>query len=263
VTVASLVRLNSVITSLLRSLIDIAAPRVCLGCKTPIAPREGGTGERAALRAVLCAACRSDLVLVGDGACRGCARPRKAFAPPRGSRCGRCAREPRGGVRRTVALYRYTRRGRDLLRQLKFRGRRDAAAPLGRALAIQVEREIPEIVGACGVALVAPVPMHWTRRLWRGYDHVELMARAAARELGLPLERVLTRTRRTRPLFTVPRRDREAVLEGALAASPSVEGRWVLVIDDIRTSGATLATCGRALREAGAARVDAAVVGRS
>jgi predicted amidophosphoribosyltransferase len=199
---------------------------------------------------------------VGDGACGACARPRLPFAPPRGRRCGRCAREPRGGVRRTVALYRYTLAGRDLLRHLKFHGRRDAAAPLGRALALAVARELPEIVGADRVALVTSVPTHWTRRLLRGYDHVELVGRSVARELGLPFERSLRRVRRTRALFSVPRQEREDELKGAVSAQDSVAGRWVLLVDDIRTSGATLATCGRALRDRGALRVDAAVVGR-
>ncbi len=252
------------IAALVRSILDVVAPRLCLGCKRPLvvpapaAPRE----PRAALRHVLCPSCRSDLTLIGDGACGTCARPRLPFGPPRGARCGRCQREPRGGVRRTVALYRYTRRGRDLLRQLKFRGRRDAAGPLGRALALVIERDLPDIVGADAVAVVASVPAHWTRRWRRGYDHAELLGRSVARELGLPYERVLRRVRRTRALFSVPRRDREDELVGALEASGQVEGRWVLIVDDIRTSGATLATCGRALRAAGAARVDAAVVGR-
>jgi ComF family protein len=165
-------------------------------------------------------------------------------------------------VRRTVALYRYARRGRDLLRQLKFHGRREAAAPLGLALARRLESELPDLVGACAVAVVASVPTHWTRRWRRGYDHVELIARSVAREMGLPFERSLRRVRRTRALFSVPRKDREEELWGALRAHPNVQGRWVLLVDDIRTTGATLATCGRALREAGAARVDAAVVGR-
>jgi predicted amidophosphoribosyltransferase len=165
-------------------------------------------------------------------------------------------------VRRTIALYRYTRAGRDVLRHFKFYGRRDLARPLGRALAHRVAGELPEIVGADAVGLVASIPAHWTRRFWRGYDHAELLGRAVARELGLPYERVLRRTRRTRALFSVPRQDREEVLAGALAASAAVAGRWVLLVDDIRTSGATLATAGRALVAAGAARIDAAVVGR-
>jgi ComF family protein len=167
-------------------------------------------------------------------------------------------------VRTTVAAYRYTGVGRDLLRTLKFHRRSELAPALGRALAARVERELPDLVGACAVAVVAAVPIHWTRRLARGFNQAELIGRACARELGLPFEaRALGRRRRTRALFTVKRGDRAEELEGAIRArSDLVAGRWVLLVDDIRTSGASLATCGRALRAAGAVRVDAAVVGR-
>jgi ComF family protein len=254
--------------TLLRSLLSVIAPRLCVGCRAPlrseVALEPSACPVRGALRPALCAPCRSALATIGPGACRACGRPRQPFAPALGERCGRCAREPRGGVRSTITAFRYTGAGRDLLRTLKYHGRRELALPLGRALAARVAAELPDLVGACGVALVTAVPLHWTRLLRRGYNQAELIARVAARELGLPFApRALTRTKRTKALFSVPRGDREEALAGALASRGNVvRGRWVLLVDDIRTTGATLATCGRALRAAGAARVDAAVLGR-
>lgn len=253
---------------LVRPLAEIVAPRVCAGCRTPLDPRprrdEGRDPVRAALAPVLCPACRGLVRPLGPEACPACGRPRALAWGPRAPRCGRCLFEPRGGVRRTVAAYRYTSVGRDLLRDVKFFERRALAGPLGKALAARVERELPAVVGACDVALVTAVPIHWTRRLVRGFNQAELLGRACARELGLPFVRgALARTRRTRALFSVGRGDRAEEVDGAIAArSASVAGRWVLVVDDIRTSGTTLAACGRALLEAGAVRVDAAVVGR-
>lgn len=257
---------------LARPLADLVAPRVCAGCGASLGarrrraslPTPGSDRVRAALRDVLCPACRAHVRAIGPGACRACGRARPPFAPDPGPRCGRCWFEARGGIRRTVAAYRYTSVGRDLLRDLKFFGRRGLAAPLGRALASRVETELPALVGACGVALVTAVPIHWTRRLVRGFNQAALLGQSCARELGLPFQpQALARRRRTRALFAVGRGDRSEELAGAIVARPElVRDRWVLVVDDIRTSGSTLAACGRALLAAGAVRVDAAVIGR-
>src|SRR5687767_4088168 len=93
------------------SVADLIAPRLCQGCRAPLGPpRDRGAPEdpvRGALRPALCVACRSALLTVGDGACRGCGRGRSPFEPARGSRCARCHLEPRGGVWTTVAAFRY------------------------------------------------------------------------------------------------------------------------------------------------------------
>jgi ComF family protein len=243
---------------LVDGLLQIVAPRTCVACHGLLSGRsaeEPGLG--------ICGRCAPQVTWIGSGACRGCARPRQPFEAERGTRCARCLREPMG-VRSTVALLKYAGPGRHVLRAVKYYGRHDLVPALGSGLADQVAAAHPELVGADRVALVTAVPQHWTRRLIRGKNHAERIGMAVARELGLPyVGGALRRARRTQALFRVAHQERARELAGAIvAAREVVRGRWVLVVDDIRTTGSTLAACGEALREAGAAMVDAAVVGR-
>ncbi len=112
-----------------------------------------------------------------------------------------------------------------------------------------------------GIDAVCHVPMHWSRRWRRGYDQSELIARRLARQLGLPFEPLLRRTRRTPKQTLIPRAQRLANVRHALNVSAvDLSGCSVLLVDDVKTSGATLRACSRLLRQAGAKRVDIAVV---
>jgi ComF family protein len=115
--------------------------------------------------------------------------------------------------------------------------------------------------------VVVPVPLHPTRLAERGYNQAALLAAAAARELPAPLEpRALRRRRPTLQQAHLARARRLENVAGAFAPgprAPSVLGRRVLLVDDVATTGATLAACARALREAGAASVTPVVVARA
>lgn len=137
--------------------------------------------------------------------------------------------------------------------RLKFAGEIELAGPLGRLLAhAPVWRE--------GWDLVAPVPLHWRRALARGYNQAALLSRWAVREHhpnGARLEpRLLQRVRPTPPQTELDGPGRRDNLAGAIVvrAGRSLAGARVLVVDDVTTTGSTLAACLDVVRAAGAVR---------
>ena len=150
---------------------------------------------------------------------------------------------------------------RSALHAIKYGGEQRLAEPLGAAIARRWAR-----VGV-GADLVTHVPVHAARARTRGYDQAELIARAAARHLGLPYAPLLARERATVAQFDLDRRDRAANVAGAFVAgnarAPDPRGHWVLLVDDVVTTGATLAACAEALEGAGAMCTSAITVARA
>ena len=149
---------------------------------------------------------------------------------------------------------------RAALHDLKYAGEQRLAEPLGAAVARRWAR-----VGV-GADLLVPVPVHAERERRRGYDQAALIAAVAATHLGLPSVRALERRRATVAQFELGRGERASNVAGAFAVGRAghgvVAGRWVLLVDDVVTTGATLAACGEALIRAGARAVSAIAVAR-
>jgi ComF family protein len=150
---------------------------------------------------------------------------------------------------------------RRALHDLKYAGEQRLAEPLGRAVARRWAR------AAAGGDLIVNVPVHDARLRRRGYDQAALVAQVAARELGLPHAPILRRTRATTAQFDLGRDDRAGNVRGAFALADGAPphallGRWVVLVDDVVTTGATLSACARPLLDAGALGVSAIAVAR-
>jgi ComF family protein len=156
---------------------------------------------------------------------------------------------------------------RSALHQLKYGAETRLADPLGAAIARRWAR-----VAAGGDVLV-PVPVHAERARQRGYDQAELIARAAARDLGLPCAPILERARATVAQFDLDRATRATNVRGAFRLKPRpgarssdtaspLAGRWVVLVDDVVTTGATLSACADPLVRGGALGVSAVTVAR-
>ena len=154
---------------------------------------------------------------------------------------------------------------RRALHDLKYAGERRLAEPFGAAIARRWRR-----AGAGGDVIV-PVPVNADRARLRGYDQAALIAAVAARDLGLPLAPILERTRNTTAQYDLDRDARAGNVAGAFRVLPRpdgssadrpLEGRWVILVDDILTTGSTLVACAGPLMEAGAIGVSAITVAR-
>ena len=151
-----------------------------------------------------------------------------------------------------IGLYRYEGRVAQAIQRLKYERITSLADPLAKLLKSGMDE-----LGLQHWDVVLPVPIHWRRHWWRGFNQSELLARYLK-----PSDRPLVRVRATRPQVRLSPEERRTNLQGAFRADGSVAGKTVLLVDDVLTSGSTARACGTALRAAGAKRIAILTLGR-
>jgi len=183
-------------------------------------------------RELLCAACIAELPALPES-CPRCALPSPAAAV-----CGSCLNHPP-----------------HFDATLKYRARLALAGFFARNLA---SRPIPE------VDLIVPMPLHPKRLAERGFNQALEIARGFARHLGRPIEpRGVLRVKDTPPQTELPYEERAKNVRGAFLCKLDLSGASVAVLDDVMTTGATLNELARALKRAGATRVENFVIART
>lgn len=219
---------------LLRELGEALLPQRCIACG-----RFGAALHRACLEALPAATAP---------------RCTRCWAPGPGSPCAACLADPPPfeGLR---TPYRFAGVARRALLEAKFRGITEHLDPLAGAAAGAVPR-------SWAIDAVAPVPLHASRRRRRGFNQSELIARGVASRLGVSLRAdLLRRVRSTGPQTALGRDRRASNVAGAFGAVGEPPS-GVLLVDDVSTTGATLAAAARALLEGGAQRVYALAIAR-
>ncbi len=197
--------------------------------------------------------------LVAPPRCTACDAPVRlgvAFCPRCALTLVRC--EPREG---RWGAFVYAGAVADAVRRLKFEDRPDLARPLAAGWGAL----LPELREA-RVDVLVPVPLHASRLVERGYNQSALLAGELSAMLGVPsLPLMLARPVATERQTDLPASARATNVAGAFHVRRPREaaGRRILLVDDVETTGATLDACARALEQAGAARVFAAVVARA
>jgi ComF family protein len=202
------------------SCVSLLAPDVCAGCDA-----------RIGIMRVFCPACAATLM------------------PAAATRQGEHAPFAYGGALAQA------------ISSLKYGGRVDLARPLSHLLLRAIE---PLRAGAAAPTRVVPVPLHHARLATRGYNQASLLAAPVARALGARFAPdALVRVRDAPPQATLGRSARLENMKGAFSTrrgGGSFRGEHVLLVDDVRTTGATLEACAVALKQDGAALVETVVL---
>ena len=202
-------------------------------------------------RAKLCKACYTDLPYHAASVCPACAIP-----TPDHQLCGQCLKQP-PPFSRTEAAFTYQFPLDRLVLALKYGHQLGVVSLLADALCARVtEQPLPD--------LLVPMPLHPNRLRQRGFNQAHEIARHMTRQLGVPLlTNAATRIIDTAPQASLPLKLRRKNLRDAFVCTSHVAGKRVAIVDDVMTSGSTLAALTEALLKAGALEVQCWVVARA
>src|SRR5947207_1016452 len=230
-----------------RLALDIALPTLCVSCREPV----DGEG--------VCAECWSKLSFIAQPYCPRLGIPFVYDPGPELLSMEAIANPP--AYQRARAAVRYDDVARTLVHALKYQDRTDLAPAMGRWMA----RAGHELLEEADV--LVPVPLHWRRGWSRRYNQSGALARSIERRGGVKVaSEALRRVRPTLQQIGLSRAQRATNVQGAFKVAPNrqseIQGRRVVLIDDVLTSGATVDACARALLRAKAAHVDVLVFAR-
>ena len=238
--------MHALVNAWLTNVQALLLPPYCVLC--------GGAGRRPLLD--LCGSCDAELPRNTD-ACAQCAA---ALPPgtPAGTSCGRClGRPPRFDD--AVVPFRYAYPLDQLIRDFKYHGRLAYGRVLGTVFAQHVRAHavpLPECL--------VPVPLHPARHRERGFNQSSEIARHVARHLGIALDDALCRrARETADQTRLSARERRKNLRDAFALERPVRAAHIAVVDDVLTTGSTVAELARTLKRGGVARVSAWAIARA
>ncbi len=196
-----------------------------------------------------CPECLAQLPRVGGPPCPGCGGALDGAL----AFCSQCLEEPLRPWRQAVTVFEYRGEVREVIAKFKYGNRPELARPLGILAAAEVRRR------GISAAVIVPIPLHFLRRLHRSYNQAELLARVIGRELNLPVVPALRRVGRGRKQATLDRagrhRNPRGIFVPAAALVPKISGRSVLLVDDVFTTGATLAAAAEVLISAGCGEI--------
>ncbi len=207
-------------------------------------------------RSVVCGTCWRGIRVLKAPFCPRCGRPfwGKGHAHPPSHRCQACrTRPPQYRLARSAVLYERDDPLREILLLFKHGRRIALGGHLGRLMA----RRAADLLGHPTVDSIVPVPLHRGRERERGFNQADILASAVGKCLRRPVLRSTVRRIRATPPQVGKPRERARNVRGAFAVlnPEQIEGRSILLIDDVLTTGATVNECAKVLMKAGARTV--------
>ncbi|MGN1206041.1 MAG: ComF family protein [Eubacterium sp.] len=197
---------------------------------------------------MLCEMCDRALHPITEPRCKRCSKPLDDLTQELCEDCGRREYVVSSGK----ALYRYDERMQQVIRQFKYEG----CFTIGNYFAERMAQEFGDWILRGRMDMILPVPVHKKRLRFRGFNQAAVMAITLGECLNIPvLPDVLVRTEDTKPQKTLDMHKRIANLQKGFAVTRSLEGKRILLVDDIYTTGATLEACGNVLKRAGAEEI--------
>lgn len=234
--------------------------KACCGLLNLVFPddcRVCGEALRDFGRVPVCARCLAEpQPLQAEFFCTSCKSPFVNPAPlDEAGQCTLC----RMGLKGFDAVYTYgSYEGalRELIHLFKYKKVQPLAPHFGEWLAVALPRET-------AFDVVVPMPLHWWKWWQRGFNQAELLAREVARRWHVPLRSVARRKKYTPAQAGLTNAQRRENVAGAFTVNGRLDGKHVLLVDDVLTTGATASACARALKRAGAARVTLLTLART
>jgi ComF family protein len=224
-----------------RLVLDIALPTLCVSCREPV----HGEG--------VCAACWAKLSFIAPPFCPRLGIPFVYDPGPELLSMEAIANPP--AYQRARAAVRYDDVARTLVHALKYQDRTDLAPAMGRWMARAGKELLDE------ADMLVPVPLHWRRGWSRRYNQSGALARVISSQSGVRVAaEALRRVRATEQQIGLSRAQRASNVQGAFKVAADrmadIQGRRIILVDDVLTTGATADACARALLRGKAVQVD-------
>ncbi len=238
--------------NLIRLLLDFILPTACSHCRSPI-------GD--SLIPFFCATCWSDFSLITGAACPGCGRPfdsPEALTHSPEHVCSACRQKP-PVFDQALSIGYFEGSLREAIHQFKYRPCRS----LGKPLALWMVKNIRP---HSSIDCIMPVPLHRERLRHRGFNQSLILAHEIGKAFSIPLSfDNLVRVRPTRPQVDLSGEERIKNVSRAfsLLRPEEIDGKDVVLVDDVFTSGATMNECSLVLKKAGASKVTAVTLARA
>ncbi len=225
-----------------QKLLNFVLPPVCPFCRTLVSENK-----------TACGPCWSQIQFISAPYCPQCAKPFEFGSAVNDLKCAKCLSNP-PAFKATRAVFRYDDFSRKLILSFKHHN----AIHMGPLLAQWMYTHSEDILR--NVDFLIPIPLHWTRLLKRGYNQAAILSKEISKLSNVPTKlKVLERVRRTPTQGSLTPKQRQDNVRGAFhvpaSAIPIIQGKTLVLIDDVITTGATLDACAKTLIKAGVKEV--------